>query len=106
MTLVVTENAARRILASAEATGQQGTPLRVAAKRGADGGIEYAMGFDESHDGDAHVRWHGVDVIVAPPSRELLAGTTLDYVELDDSSYEFIFLNPNDPNFVPPKQGK
>lgn len=105
MTLVVTKNAAQRILASAEASGQQGTSLRVAAKRQADGGVEYAMGFDESHDDDAHIQWYGINIIVAPTSRELLSGATLDFVELDEGRCEFIFLNPNDPNYVPPKRG-
>lgn len=102
MTMVVTENAARQILASAGEGGQQGAALRVAAKRKPDGGVEYAMGFDEPQGEDVHVHWHGVDVIVAPTSTELLSGATLDYVELEGGSREFIFLNPNDPNYVPP----
>ena len=62
MSLVVTKNAAEQILASAESTGHQGAPLRVAAKRRSDGGVEYAMGFDESHDEDAQIHWHGLTV--------------------------------------------
>lgn len=103
MTLVVTQNAAQQILASAQQSGQQGTALRVAAKRKPDGGVEYAMGFDEPQQEDAHVHWHGVDVVVAPTSTELLSGATLDYVELDDGNREFIFLNPNDPDYVAPE---
>lgn len=103
MTLVVTKKAAQQILASAESTGQQGVPLRVAAKRRTDGTVEYAMGFDESHADDAQINWHGISIVVAPTSRELLTGATLDYVELDDGSQEFIFMNPNDPHYVPPK---
>ena len=34
--------------------------------------------------------------------RALLAGTTLDYVELQPGVRSFIFLNPNDPGYVPP----
>lgn len=102
MALVVTENAARRILDSARESGQLGSNLRIAAKRRADGGVEYAMGFDEKQDDDVQVNWHGVNVIVGPTSTELLTGTTLDYVELEDGKHEFIFMNPNDPHYVPP----
>lgn len=100
--MVVTEEAARQILNSAAGSGQQGAALRIAAKRRPDGSVEYAMGFDEPQSEDVHVHWHGVDVVVAPTSTELLSGATLDYVELDTGAYEFIFLNPNDPTYVPP----
>ncbi|MFC1681443.1 HesB/IscA family protein [Pseudomonadota bacterium] len=104
MALVVTENAARQILQSARDSGQLGSNLRVAAKRTADGSVEYAMGFDEKQSEDVQVNWHGVNIIVAPTSTELLSGTTLDYVELESGKFEFIFMNPNDPNYVPPEQ--
>jgi iron-sulfur cluster assembly protein len=102
MALVVTEQAAKQILASAQDSGQQGTDLRIAAKRSADGAIEYAMGFDERHAEDVQVNWYGVNVVVAPTSTELLSGATLDYVELEAGRHEFIFMNPNDPHYVPP----
>jgi iron-sulfur cluster assembly protein len=35
-------------------------------------------------------------------SLDLLTDTVLDYVQMDDGKYEFIFLNPNDPNYKPP----
>ena len=35
-------------------------------------------------------------------SLDLLSDTVLDYVQMDDGKYEFIFLNPNDPNYKPP----
>ena len=28
---------------------------------------------------------------------------TIDYVELEPGSWQFIFLNPNDPSYVPPQ---
>lgn len=104
MALVITENAARQILASARESGQLSPDLRIAAKRRADGSVEYAMGFDERQTEDVLVNWHGVNAIVAPTSSELLSGTTLDYVEMEPGKHEFIFLNPNDPHYVPPDQ--
>ena len=105
MAFVISENAARHILESARESGQHGSGLRIAAKRTADGSIEYAMGFDDKQTEDVEVNWHGVNVIVAPTSTELLSGTTLDYVELEPGKYEFIFMNPNDPHYVPPDHG-
>lgn len=102
MTLVVTKSAAQQVAASAEQNGQQGVPLRVAAKRKPDGGIEYAVGFDETRQDDALINFHGIDVVVAPTSTELLSGAVMDFVELESGTHEFIFLNPNDPGFVPP----
>ena len=32
----------------------------------------------------------------------MLRGATLDFVELEPGDFQFIFLNPNDPNYVPP----
>lgn len=102
MTLVVTKTAAQRVAESAEQSGQQGVALRVAAKRKPDGGVDYAMGFDEVRQDDSLLHYHGIDVAVAPTSTELLSGTVMDYVELEPGVYEFIFLNPNDPDYVPP----
>ncbi len=71
-------------------------PLRVAAKRGADGTIEYGMGFDEPLDTDTRVVTNGIEVVVAPTSAPLLDGLVLDFVRLDDGDEQFVFLNPND----------
>jgi iron-sulfur cluster assembly protein len=37
-------------------------------------------------------------------SLDLLNNTVLDYAQMDDGKYEFIFLNPNDPNYSPPTE--
>jgi iron-sulfur cluster assembly protein len=39
-------------------------------------------------------------------SLDLLNDAVLDYVQMDDGKYEFIFLNPNDPNYKPPSNPK
>ncbi len=104
MSIQITEAAARQIEKSSQQGGMQGMPLRVAAKRKPDGSIDYAMGFDEVNDADSILEFHSVKIVVAPTSTELLANATLDYVELEQDKFEFIFLNPNDPNYVPPKE--
>ena len=80
----------------------QGQPLRVAAKRTPDGAIQYAMGFDEIKEIDTCSYQHGVEILVSPTSADLLSGVVLDYTQIDgEEKMQFIFFNPNDPNFIP-----
>jgi len=81
-------------------------PLRIAAQRIEDGSIEYQMGFDEAGPGDTMIGCRGIDVVIAKDHKALLNGTELDFVALDDGDKHFIFLNPNDPNFVAPERGQ
>lgn len=95
----VTPTAATQILRSAR--NQGGTSgLRVAAKREQDGSIAYGMGFDDERDNDLVLECEGVTILIAPFSRDLLDGATLDFVELTPGEFQFIFINPNDQ--VPP----
>lgn len=103
MSITITEAAARQIQQSARESGSEGMSLRIAAKRKPDGAIEYAMGFDNADETDSRVECHGVSVLVAPTSTDLVAGMTVDFVELEPGDRSFIFLNPNDPHYVPPK---
>jgi iron-sulfur cluster assembly protein len=84
---------------------QTGTaPIRVAVKTLEDGSFHYAMGFDEQRlPGDNFVNIEEVHLVVSAASKDLAEGMTIDYVELEPGSFEFIFLNPNDPTYVPPK---
>jgi iron-sulfur cluster assembly protein len=70
--------------------------LRVAAKL-EDGEIAYGMGFDEERENDAVFEVEGITLLISPPSQPLLAGATLDFVELRPGEFQFIFINPNDP---------
>ncbi len=106
MLLRITEKAADQIRVSGDRSAIQGCALRVAAQRRADGTIEYAMGFDEPTENDAHSRQHEIDILIAPTSAELLAGAVLDFdTPQDEAQPQFIFLNPNDPQFQPPESG-
>ena len=99
----ITKDAAEAILRSMRQTDSSAGSLRIAAKRRADGSIDYAMGFDEADDTDTVVEQHNIEVLIGLTSLDLLAGALLDYVRLETSgAKEFIFLNPNDPQFVPP----
>ncbi|HSG77317.1 MAG TPA: iron-sulfur cluster assembly accessory protein [Burkholderiales bacterium] len=97
----VTPQAAEQILKSAA-----GACLRLAARLGDKGVIEYGMGFDEKAEGDTQFESAGVQVLVSPGSVELLTGATLDYVELNPGEWRFIFINPNDPSHKAPKPAR
>lgn len=80
-------------------------PIRIAIKEQDDGSFHYAMGFDEQRlPGDNFLNFDGVDLVVSQTSKDLAEGMTIDFVELEPGKSEFIFLNPNDPTFVPPRK--
>jgi len=88
----VTSSAAKEILAAAARSDASGLALRVAARQVADGSIEYGMGFDEAREDDEPVEFGGLTVLVGSPSRPLLEGTQLDYVELAPGRFDFVFV--------------
>jgi iron-sulfur cluster assembly protein len=101
--ITVTPGAAAQIRLSAKQGRMDGLPMRIAATRNPDGSIHYAMGFDDSRlEGDIPIMSEGVNIVVSGSSMPLLSGMTLDFVEIEPGSYQFIFLNPNDPTFTPP----
>ena len=93
MTFRLTETAAREILAAAARSGAEGLALRVAARPTREG-LAYAMGFDDPAPDDDVCVVAGLTVLVAPSCRDGLAGTTLDYVELDSGHRDFVFVPP------------
>lgn len=97
----ITQSAAKQILISASSE-PPGTALRIAAKRAADGSIQYGMGFDSEREGDFMFDSYGVTFVVAPTSSKLLEGTTLDFVELQPGDFQFIFFSPQDAEAPPP----
>lgn len=94
--LTLTSAAAEQILRAAYEADMDEPLLRVAARVDEAGGrIEYGMGFDERREQDEEFECGGVIVLVSPPSREPLAGTLLDYVEIEPNQYRFIFSRPD-----------
>ena len=98
----LTEAAAKQIRESARQGQLEGMALRIAVRETPEGGFDYAMGFDEPAEQDLQVSTRGINVLVDPSSQGLLSGTRVDYVELSPGEHHFIFLNPNDPSYVPP----
>ena len=100
----ITPAAAEQIRSSASQGQMDDMSLRLAATRNPDGSLHYGMGFDDNQlDGDTHISSGDVDLVVSESSLQLLAGMTLDYVELEPGAWQFIFMNPNDPNYKPPE---
>jgi len=103
--LQVSSRAAQQIRFQAKQNRMEGMPLRIAAKHNSDGSIHYGMGFDDTgRDDDTSYQSEGIDLVVSPMSIDLLNDATLDYVQLDDGNFEFIFINPNEPDFVQPSE--
>ena len=99
----VTPAAAVQVKIAAQQGGTEGLALRFAATRRQDGGFDYRMGFDEASEDDIRFNSEGVEIVMAPEHVPLLDSATLDFVELESGDKQFIFLNPQDPSFVPPE---
>ncbi|GAB4507027.1 MAG: hypothetical protein Tsb0026_00780 [Sulfuricaulis sp.] len=93
----ITPEAAAQVLRSAETSNAQSMALRIAARREEDGTFVYGMGFDEEGADDTHFVSEGINVLISNSSKDLLAGATLDFVEISPGEHQFIFVNPNDP---------
>ena len=101
----LTNNALEQIKLSATQSEMESLPLRIAIKEQDDGSFHYAMGFDKQRlPGDSFLNFDGVNLVVSTGSKDLAEGMTIDYVELEPGKTEFIFLNPNDPTYVPPRK--
>jgi len=88
----VTPAAAEQIRAALATAPEEGMALRVAARRGDDGEIEYGLGLDERREQDEEVVTEsGITLLVSPPSREPLGGTVIDYVEIEPGCKRFVF---------------
>ena len=100
----ISDAASKQILSSSETTDSKDWPLRIAVSVDANGKYNYLMGFDQSKEEDLRLKINKVEIVIAPDSMINLKNCKLDYVEIDKGTYEFIFLNPNDPNYVPPDE--
>ena len=98
----LTPAAAARILDSAEQSDAVGMALRVAAKIEEDGQLSFGIGFDDEREHDLSYECEGLTVLIAPPSRELLEGMLLDFVEVEAGEWQFVFMQTQAPGSCPP----
>lgn len=102
----ITAAAAEQIKVAAEQGGTEGMALRFVARENQDGSLAYNMGFDNPTNEDESITCEDIAVVIDPAYLPLLDEATLDYVLLDDGERQFVFLNPLDPTYVPPKEDK
>lgn len=103
-TVTFSDSAIEQIKISAAQTDSSGMGLRIAARMTADESVDYGMGFDEPKDDDIQFDCNGITILISPSDEELLHGAHVDFVELEPGNSNFIFLNPNDPNYKPPTE--
>jgi iron-sulfur cluster assembly protein len=107
----VTPAAAEQIRVALANAAEEGLALRVAARSGDDGELEYGMGFDERREQDEEVATDaGITLLVSPPSMELISGTVIDFVEIAPGERRFVFyragsLAPQAEPSAPPADG-
>ena len=94
--ITITPPAAVQIRRASELADAEDMYLRLAAKREADGSIEYGMGFDDLSGQDQIYSSEGIEVVIADACKDLLSGATLDFAEIEPGEPRFIFTNPND----------
>ena len=94
----LTSAAAKQIQQAADDSGANEMALRVAAKKDADGALQYGMGFDDPSEEDMKLDLQGIAVVINGESQELLFDTVLDFVELNPGEFNFIFMQASHPS--------
>lgn len=94
----LTSAAAKQIQQAADDSGANEMALRVAAKKDADGALQYGMGFDDPSEEDMKLDLQGISVVINGESQELLFDTVLDFVELNPGEFNFIFMQASYPS--------
>ena len=106
--ITITPEAAAQVRQSAEHNNAQNMSLRIAVRREEDGTFVSGMGFDDEGADDTHFVSERINVLISNSSKDLIAGATLDFVEINAGEHQFIFINPNDPTHAasPPADGQ
>ena len=99
----VTPAAATELLAAAARSDAQGMALRIAARPLADGSIEFGMGFDDERENDETAEYSGLTVLLGAKSRPYLAGTVLDYAEIEPGRFDFVFMQAGESGSAEPE---
>lgn len=94
-TIHLTENAAKRIKKLQAMEGRDDLMLRLTVSGGGCSGFSYSFALDDiCNEDDRTFAYHGVTVVVDDASLDLLAGSTVDFVE-DLVGSAFSIKNPN-----------
>ena len=100
----LTEDAANQILEQIKTSGET-DPLRIAITKHTSGtGFQYLMGFDSQKENDSLYESRGVKLIINNDILDVTNGMEIDFVEVEGEDNQFIFKNPNDPNYKAPTE--
>ena len=101
----LTEDAAKQIMTQIKDSGSKDESLRIAVTKHANSkGFQYLMGFDTQKEGDSLYEVRGVKLLVANDLLDVMNGMEIDFVEIEGEKRQFIFKNPNDPNYKSPEE--
>ena len=100
----ISDDAAKQINVAAEESESAKWPLRISLNVDSSGKFNYLMGFDQSKEEDLQLNINGINILIDPESMANLKNTKLDYVAIDGSDKQFIFINPNDPEYKKPDE--
>ena len=101
----ITSDAAMKFKKEIEKDENKGFKLRIAVMKKEDNDFHYAIGFDDNiTSSDKTFNVSDVEIVMSNESLDMCKGMTVDYVELEKDQFNFIFLNPKDPNYVEPKE--
>jgi iron-sulfur cluster insertion protein len=93
--VILTENAARRVAVLREQENVANAFLRLAVSGGGCSGFQYGFSFDDTRQGDDRVfERDGVQLVIDSVSLELVKGAEIDFVE-DLMGASFQVRNPN-----------
>ena len=100
----ITQAATDQIKKASEQADSKDWPLRIAVNVEKNKKLNYLMGFDQSKEEDLRLKINGIDIIISPDCMTNLKNCKLDFVEIEKGNFQFIFLNPNDPNYDAPDE--
>jgi Fe-S cluster assembly iron-binding protein IscA len=97
--ITVTPAALAQLRVVIAASDEPDVALRAAARRTDAGEIEFGMGLDEPREQDTQITLDDVvTVLVSAASRDLIAGTWIDYLQVAPGEMRFVFFKPDEPD--------
>jgi Fe-S cluster assembly iron-binding protein IscA len=101
--ITITKKAAEEIKLSTHNPDTQGLLIRFAVEETTEG-FQYLMGFDELKSDDIHLESNGIEYLVSYNQKDFLTNMVVDFDQIESGQeYSFVFINPNDPNYIPPE---
>ena len=100
----ISDDAAKQINIASKQSESSEWPLRISLNVDSSGKFKYLMGFDQSKEEDLQLKINGINILIDPDSMVNLKNTKLDFVAIDGSDKQFIFINPNDPEYKMPDE--